>query len=72
MLILFRCSELVGKTIQGICHPSDVVPVMRELKDVGGGGKVSLLYRVQRKHSGYIWLEGEGKLHSTFFFAYQR
>ncbi|KAI5477837.1 GATA transcription factor [Pseudohyphozyma bogoriensis] len=57
--------ELVGKTIQGICHPSDIVPVMRELKDAGSiqHPYVNLLYRVQRKHSGYIWLEAAGKLH---------
>lgn len=39
---------------------------MRELKESGnaqGHPVVSLLYRARRKHSGYVWLEAQGKLH---------
>lgn len=58
-------SELIGKTLPSLCHPSDVIPVMRELKDSGNVSHpvVSLLYRIRRKHSGYIWIEASGKLH---------
>ncbi|KAM0747380.1 hypothetical protein T439DRAFT_329111 [Meredithblackwellia eburnea MCA 4105] len=61
----YEPTELVGSLIQGLCHPSDVVPVIRELKDSGAvpHTKVNLLYRIQRKKSGYIWIEASGKLH---------
>ncbi len=62
--------DLLGKQISDICHPSDIVPVMRELKDSThspGEGQsprlVNLLFRVRRKRSGYIWLECTGRLH---------
>ena len=58
-------SELVGQTISSICHPSDIVPVMRELKEAGNTphSYVNLLYRIRRKHSGYVWMEAQGRLH---------
>lgn len=28
---------------------------------------VNLVYRIRRKHSGYMWMEASGKLHSAFF-----
>ncbi|SCV67124.1 BQ2448_5770 [Microbotryum intermedium] len=61
----YQPSELIGKTLPTLCHPSDVVPVMRLLKDTSTihNSTVSLLYRIRRKHSGYIWLEASGKLH---------
>ncbi|KAK4700966.1 hypothetical protein P7C70_g5272, partial [Phenoliferia sp. Uapishka_3] len=64
-ILEYEPSELVGTLIQGLCHPSDVVPVVRELKDSGSisHAKVNLLYRIQRKNSGYIWIEAAGKLH---------
>ncbi|KAM0787144.1 hypothetical protein ACM66B_006395 [Microbotryomycetes sp. NB124-2] len=61
----YQPSELIGKTLPTLCHPSDVVPVMRLLKDCStpSNATVSLLYRIRRKHSGYVWLEASGKLH---------
>lgn len=58
-------SEIIGKTFQAICHPSDIAHVMRELKDAGNSstGVVSLLYRIRRKYSGYIWIESIGRVH---------
>jgi PAS domain S-box-containing protein len=65
-ILEYSPSELVGKTLSALCHPSDVVPVLRELKESGSvsHSHVSLLYRIRRKHSGYIWIEATGKLHS--------
>jgi len=39
---------------------------MRQLKDASSVSNpmVKLLYRIRRKHSGYIWIEASGKLHS--------
>ncbi|GAA5898065.1 uncharacterized protein JCM6883_000912 [Sporobolomyces salmoneus] len=64
-ILEYEPSELVGSTLSSLCHPSDVVPVMRQLKDASSVSNpiVKLLYRIRRKHSGYIWLEASGKLH---------
>ncbi|KAK4704379.1 hypothetical protein P7C70_g1837, partial [Phenoliferia sp. Uapishka_3] len=63
-LLEYEPSDLAGTMLSEICHPSDVVAVLRELKDAGAPGHpgVNVLYRVRRKHSGYLWLEASGKL----------
>ncbi|KAI9012484.1 hypothetical protein CLU79DRAFT_798252 [Phycomyces nitens] len=57
--------ELVGHSLSSICHPSDIVPVMREIKEAASDSEkvVNLIYRVRRKYSGYMWMECQGKLH---------
>ncbi|CEG71453.1 Putative PAS domain-containing protein [Rhizopus microsporus] len=57
--------ELVGHPLSSICHPSDIVPVMREVKEAASNPDkvVSLIYRVRRKYSGYMWIECQGKIH---------
>lgn len=57
--------ELVGTTLSALCHPSDVVPVLRQLKDASSIQTpfVKLLYRIRRKYSGFVWVEAVGKLH---------
>ncbi|GAA5981790.1 hypothetical protein JCM11641_007425 [Rhodosporidiobolus odoratus] len=64
-LLEYQPGELVGTTLASLCHPSDVVPVMRHLKDASSATSpyVHLLYRIRRKHSGYVWIEAIGKLH---------
>lgn len=64
-MLEYEPSDLVGKTLQSVCHPSDIVPVMRELKDSSNAAHsvINLLYRFRRKHSGYIWMEAQGKLY---------
>lgn len=66
----YEAEDLVNKHISDICHPSDIVPVMRELKDSSqtpSDGQppkpFNLLFRIRRKYSGYIWLESFGRLH---------
>ncbi|KAJ9098958.1 hypothetical protein QFC19_006182 [Naganishia cerealis] len=66
----YEPEDLLNKHISDICHPSDIVPVMRELKDSSQtpvDGQLprpfNLLFRIRRKYSGYIWLESTGKLH---------
>lgn len=54
--------ELVGNPISSICHPSDIVPVTRELKDTTAGNTVNLVFRIRRKLSGYAWFESHGSL----------
>jgi PAS domain S-box-containing protein len=57
--------ELVGHSLSSICHPSDIVPVMREIKEAASNPEkvVNLIYRVRRKYSGYMWMECQGKIH---------
>lgn len=57
-------SELVGVALSSICHPSDIVPVTRELKDSSSGAIVNIVFRVRRKYSGYTWFEAHGALHT--------
>jgi PAS domain S-box-containing protein len=60
----YEPSELVGKSLKAICHPSDITTVMRELKQSSNDSTepVNLIYRVKRKNSGYMWIECCGKL----------
>ncbi|KAF3763065.1 hypothetical protein M406DRAFT_94101 [Cryphonectria parasitica EP155] len=55
-------SELVGNPISSICHPSDIVPITRELKDTAAEKYVNIVFRVRRKESGYTWFESHGSL----------
>ncbi|KZT18791.1 hypothetical protein NEOLEDRAFT_1142888 [Neolentinus lepideus HHB14362 ss-1] len=74
----YEPDELVGKFISDYCHPADVVPLMRELKEsstgqpplegapgVGGGvpKMVDLLFRAQAKWGEWVWVECRGRLH---------
>ena len=66
----YEPEDLLNKNISDICHPSDIVPLMRELKDSthapaeGGSARlVSLVFRIRRKLSGYVWIECVGRLH---------
>jgi PAS domain S-box-containing protein len=73
-ILEYEPEELIGKSISDVTHPSDIVPVMRELKESstivpssnhsGSVQKtVNLLLRVRRKTSGYVWIESQGRLH---------
>ncbi|KAK4056785.1 hypothetical protein OIO90_002034 [Microbotryomycetes sp. JL221] len=62
-LLEYDPTELVGKGLSTICHPSDIVSVLRELKEATASQPISIVYRVRRKTSGYMWLEATGRLH---------
>nr|WVH01940.1 white collar 1 protein [Naematelia aurantialba] len=66
----YEPEDLLNKNISDICHPSDIVPLMRELKDsthapLDGQNPrmVNLVFRIRRKNSGYVWIECSGRLH---------
>lgn len=63
-ILEYEASELMGTALSSICHPSDIVPVTRELKDMSPAAAVSVVLRIRRKHSGYVWFEGHGALHT--------
>lgn len=60
----YDAAELVGTALSSVCHPSDIVPVTRELKDTSTNAAVNVVFRIRRKHSGYMWFEGNGALHT--------
>jgi PAS domain S-box-containing protein len=64
-LLEYDPEELVGHPLSSICHPSDIVPVMREIKEAAGNSDkvINFIYRVRRKYSGYMWMECQGKIH---------
>lgn len=61
-ILEYDAVELVGNSISSISHPSDIVPVTRELKDATAGGSVNIVFRIRRKQSGYTWFESHGSL----------
>lgn len=64
-MLEYKPSELLGNSLSSICHPSDIIPVMRELKNATSDPDktINLIYRIRRKKSGYIWIDCRGKLH---------
>ncbi|RCH93163.1 blue light receptor [Rhizopus azygosporus] len=59
--------ELIGKSLTSFCHPSDIIPVMREIKEAAHNSNtdrtVNLIFRIRKKHTGYMWIDCKGRLH---------
>lgn len=64
-ILEYEPEELVGSSLSSICHPSDIIPVMREIKEATTDPDkvINLLFRIRRKCSGYVWIDCRGKLH---------
>ncbi|OQO12447.1 hypothetical protein B0A48_03089 [Cryoendolithus antarcticus] len=60
----YEPSELIGMALSSVCHPSDIVPTTRSLKDTSTGASVDVAFRIRRKNSGYMWFEAHGSLHT--------
>lgn len=63
-LLGYQPRELEGRSLKDICHPADITTVLRELKQASSDADdtVNMIYRIRRKHSGYMWIECSGKL----------
>lgn len=63
-LLEYDPSDLINKSLEAICHPSDINTVTRELKQSSNDPTVpvNLIYRIRRKNRGYMWIECSGKL----------
>ncbi|KAF8458244.1 PAS domain-containing protein [Kalaharituber pfeilii] len=59
----YEPQELVGTALSTVCHPSDIVPVTRDLKEYSGSS-INVVFRIRRKYSGYVWFESHGRLHT--------
>ncbi|KAJ5520606.1 PAS fold-3, partial [Penicillium fimorum] len=55
--------ELIGKTLSTICHPSDIGPVIRDLRASTTTAPMSVVYRIRQKYRGYMWFESHGAWH---------
>lgn len=64
-MLEYNSEDLIGNPLSSICHPSDIIPVMREIKEatMNPDKSINLLFRIRRRYSGYIWLDCRGKLH---------
>ena len=59
----YEPQDLVGTALSSVCHPSDIVPVTRDLKEYSGSS-INVVFRIRRKYSGYVWFESHGRLHT--------
>ena len=70
----YAAEDLIGKMISDYCHPADLVPLRRELKESSSlpstddglpalPRKVDLLYRIRSKSGIFVWVESRGRLH---------
>ncbi|KAK9364797.1 hypothetical protein V1509DRAFT_600737 [Lipomyces kononenkoae] len=55
--------ELIGTALTDLCHPGDVANMMRELREASNNldSSINTIFRIRKKHSGYIWLESHGR-----------
>ncbi|PWN91405.1 hypothetical protein FA10DRAFT_217732, partial [Acaromyces ingoldii] len=53
-LLGYKAEELVGRSISEFCHPSDVVPVFRELKDSTSNASIAAAARQWARHDGTV------------------
>ncbi|KAJ8507839.1 hypothetical protein ONZ45_g9827 [Pleurotus djamor] len=74
----YEPEELIGKSITDYCHPHDIVPLTRELKESSATSgqmhdahvahpsrprTVDLLFRGLTKSGSYVWVECRGRLY---------
>jgi hypothetical protein len=59
-LLEWDYTEVVGHKFSEFVHPSDLVTVMRDLRNCSAEGSVNFICRMKRKTSGYIYMEMNG------------
>lgn len=63
-LLQYDPEELLGQNLFQTCHPNDVTPVMREIKESANmSDAISFVYRARAKDGSYLWMESHGRLH---------
>ncbi|KAI0239068.1 hypothetical protein L0F63_004708 [Massospora cicadina] len=64
-LLGYKPEELVGYSVSMLCHAGDLVPMMRELKEIATStGSFCLIYRARHRNGTFIWVEAIGRLHN--------
>ncbi|KAI8804844.1 hypothetical protein BJ742DRAFT_871595 [Cladochytrium replicatum] len=62
-LMEYKQEELLGHKLAEFVHPADLVAVMRELRNSAPGGRINVVCRFRRKHSGYVYMEVTGHVY---------
>lgn len=64
-LLGYKSEDLVGYPVSMLCHPSDLVPMMRELKEIASpSGSFCLIFRARCKDGSFVWMESIGRIHN--------
>lgn len=75
-LLQYEPDYFLNKNLTDICHPSDLAPTMRNVKESSANitttqppaapptQDIELLFRARRADNTYIWLDCPGKLHA--------
>lgn len=56
----YDSTDIVGYSLNDFIHPTDLIPVMREVKECELD-PICLSFRMKHKDRGYIWMESVGK-----------
>lgn len=56
-LIGYTPKEMIGRTVGEFIHPSDLVALMRDLRDCSTKSRANSICRVRRKNLGYFYME---------------
>jgi PAS domain S-box-containing protein len=54
--------DMIGHKIAEFVHPSDLVSVMRDLRNCSTEGSINFICRIRRKLSGYFYMEMNGRV----------
>ncbi|ODQ56329.1 hypothetical protein SAICODRAFT_106826 [Saitoella complicata NRRL Y-17804] len=60
-VLKYEPEDMVGKSMSDFVHPSDLAPVMRELRE-SAANAIDVIYRVRQGDGNYIWFECHGKV----------
>ena len=71
-LLEYQSDEIIGHKISEFVHPSDLITVMRDLRNCSAEGSVNFICRMKRKvfynpnlkKSGYMYMEMNGHVYS--------
>jgi PAS domain S-box-containing protein len=66
-LLEWESTDLLGHKINEFVHPSDLVAVMRDLRNCSSEGNVNFICRMKRKNSGYTYMEMNGHVSLYIF-----
>ena len=56
----WESDQVLGHKISEFVHPSDLVTVMRDLRNCSTEGSINFVCRMKRKVSGYVYMEMNG------------
>lgn len=58
----YNASQLLGSSVETICHPSDVLAVRRELKHASSNKEIDMVFRIKHKNGDHFWYHNYGSV----------